>query len=67
MQSNIQEIYATAIRPLPDDEKLQIATLILEEVNGKSLRAKRQIQTHDTNCSKRNERNHFLSKGKSLD
>lgn len=36
MQANLQEIYATTIRPLPDDEKLQIATLILEEVTRKS-------------------------------
>ncbi len=32
MPIDIQEIYATAIRPLPDKEKLQLATLILEEV-----------------------------------
>ncbi len=32
MPTTIQEIYATAIRPLPDKEKLQLATLILEEV-----------------------------------
>ncbi len=32
MQTNLQELYATAIRPLSDNEKLRIATLILEEV-----------------------------------
>ncbi|MEJ7712808.1 MAG: hypothetical protein WKF84_23905 [Pyrinomonadaceae bacterium] len=35
MAIDIQEIYATAIRPLPDKEKLQLATLILEEVTRK--------------------------------
>lgn len=35
MAIDIQEIYATAIRPLPDKEKLQLATLILEEVTKK--------------------------------
>jgi len=32
MQNTIQEIYTTSIRPLGESEKLQIATLILEEV-----------------------------------
>lgn len=36
MQANIQEIYANTIRPLTDDEKLRIATLVLEEVTSKS-------------------------------
>jgi hypothetical protein len=36
MQANIQEIYSASIRPLSDAEKLQIATLILEEVTGKA-------------------------------
>ena len=35
MAIDIQEIYATAIRPLPDKEKLRLATLILEEVTKK--------------------------------
>lgn len=34
MQADIQEIYATTIRPLTNKQKLQIATLILEEVTG---------------------------------
>ncbi len=37
MRTDIQEIYATAIRPLPDEEKLQIATLILEDVTKKNV------------------------------
>lgn len=32
MQANIQEIYTSTIRPLTNDEKLRLATLILEEV-----------------------------------
>lgn len=32
----VQEIYTKTILPLPDSEKLQIATLILEEVTGKA-------------------------------
>ncbi len=32
MHDTIQEIYTTSIRPLGESEKLQIATLILEEV-----------------------------------
>jgi hypothetical protein len=36
MQADIQEIYATAIRPLSAAEKLRIAALILEEVTGQS-------------------------------
>ncbi len=35
MSANIREIYTTTIRPLPDKEKLEIATIILEEVTGK--------------------------------
>jgi hypothetical protein len=30
--STVQEIYTKTIRPLPDNEKLEIATIILEEV-----------------------------------
>ncbi len=36
MQANIQEIYTTAIRPLTNEEKLQIAALILEEVTSQT-------------------------------
>ncbi len=36
MQTDVQEIYTKTILPLPDREKLQIATLILEEVTGKA-------------------------------
>ncbi|MFN0120279.1 MAG: hypothetical protein ACKV2V_07235 [Blastocatellia bacterium] len=36
MEANIQEIYTTAIHPLTSEEKLRIATLILEEVTGQS-------------------------------
>jgi hypothetical protein len=36
MQTDIREIYQKNILPLPDREKLQIATLILEEVTGKA-------------------------------
>ena len=36
MQTDVQEIYTKTILPLPDREKLQIATLILEEVTGKT-------------------------------
>lgn len=36
MQASIQEIYANTIRPLTSDEKLRIATLILEEVTGQA-------------------------------
>ena len=32
----VQEIYTKTILPLPDSEKLQIATLILEDVTGKT-------------------------------
>lgn len=32
MATDIQEIYASAIRPLPDSEKLKLAALILEKV-----------------------------------
>ncbi len=34
MQANLQEIYTSTIRPLTNDEKLRLATLILEEVTG---------------------------------
>jgi len=36
MQADIQEIYTNTIRPLTSDEKLRIATLILEDVTGKA-------------------------------
>lgn len=36
MQADIQEIFATTIRPLSKDEKLRLATLILEEVTGQA-------------------------------
>ena len=36
MQADIQEIYQKTISPLDDREKLQIATLILEDVTGKT-------------------------------
>ena len=36
MQTNIQEIYAKTIRPLTSDDKLRIATLILEEVTSQT-------------------------------
>lgn len=36
MQANIQEIYTSIIRPLSKDEKLRLATLILEEVTGQA-------------------------------
>ncbi len=37
----VQEIYSTAIRPLGESEKLQIATLILEEIT--QIRKEKQI------------------------
>lgn len=42
MQTDIQEIYQKTILPLPDREKLQIATLILEDVTGKTEDKDRQ-------------------------
>jgi len=36
MQTDIQEIYTKTISPLPNSAKLQIATLILEDVTGKT-------------------------------
>lgn len=36
MAIDIQEIYATAIQPLPDSEKLKLASLILEKVTQSS-------------------------------
>lgn len=36
MSSNIQEIYAATIEPLPDNEKLELASLILKEVTRKN-------------------------------
>lgn len=35
MSTTAQEIYTKTIRPLPDKEKLEIATIILEEVTGR--------------------------------
>ena len=37
----VQEIYSTSIRPLGESEKLQIATLILEEIT--QIRKDRQV------------------------
>ncbi len=45
MDSYIQEIYKKTISPLPDREKLQIATLILEEVAGKAEGKKRKPES----------------------
>jgi len=42
MQANIEEIYATAIRPLDREDKLRIATLILEEISQTGTSEKRQ-------------------------
>lgn len=42
MGANVEEIYATAIRPLPREDKLRIATLILEEVTGTGTSAQRK-------------------------
>lgn len=42
MQTNVQEIYTKTILPLPNREKLQIATLILEDVTGKTKNEKPQ-------------------------
>jgi hypothetical protein len=42
MDTDIQEIYQKTISPLPDKEKLEIATLILEEVTRKAEGNKRQ-------------------------
>jgi hypothetical protein len=36
MPTDIQKIYATAIQPLPDADKLLLASLILEQVAKKS-------------------------------
>lgn len=36
MSSDIQEIYTTAIEPLPDSEKLKLASLILDKVSQRS-------------------------------
>lgn len=41
MDTDIQEIYQKTISPLPDKDKLQIATLILEEVTRKAEGKKR--------------------------
>ena len=46
MQTDIQEIYTKTILPLPDSEKLQIATLILEEVTRK---VKGKLKTESRN------------------
>ncbi len=39
MQTDVQEIYTKTILPLPDAAKLEIATLILEDVTGKTAGA----------------------------
>lgn len=36
MQIDVQELYTKTILPLPNSAKLQIATLILEDVTGKT-------------------------------
>ncbi len=36
MQSNIQEIYQKSILPLPENEQLKLASLILEKVTKKN-------------------------------
>ena len=41
MRTTIKEIYATTIRPLPDRAKLQLATLILEEITHKDQQPRR--------------------------
>ena len=41
MDTDIQEIYQKTISPLPDKDKLQLATLILEEVTRKADGEKR--------------------------
>jgi hypothetical protein len=35
MATTVQEIYSKTIRPLPDNEKLEIASIILDEVTKK--------------------------------
>ncbi|HXG82389.1 MAG TPA: hypothetical protein VNI84_00035 [Pyrinomonadaceae bacterium] len=44
MQTDVQEIYTKTILPLPDSEKLQIATLILEEISGKAAGKKSEAK-----------------------
>lgn len=46
MDTDIQEIYQKTISPLPDREKLQIATLILEEVTQKAGSKKRKPESN---------------------
>ncbi len=48
MQTDIQEIYTKTILPLPDREKLQIATLILEDVTGKARGENRKSKKEST-------------------
>ena len=36
MQTDVQQIYQQTISPLPDDEQLKLASLILEKVIGKN-------------------------------
>lgn len=43
----VQEIYTKTIRPLPDNEKLEIATIILEEVTKKDKAAKHKQKGGD--------------------
>ncbi|MCY7347551.1 MAG: hypothetical protein LH614_15205 [Pyrinomonadaceae bacterium] len=49
MQTDVQEIYRNTILPLPDSEKLQIATLILEEVTGKTKGKRLDAKNGDEN------------------
>lgn len=46
----VQEIYSTSIRPLGESEKLQIATLILEEVT--QIRKDKQISDKEQTLSR---------------
>lgn len=40
MSTTVHDIYSKTIRPLPDKEKLEIATIILEEITGKDQERK---------------------------
>ena len=46
MQTDIREIYQKSIFPLQDKEKLEIATLILEEVTGRKEIEERKTKTN---------------------
>jgi hypothetical protein len=51
MATSIQEIYTTSIRPLKENEKLQLATLILEEVT--QLRRRKQLSDEEKVLARR--------------